>query len=69
MLTFDCFLKQRDRLKEERGVLVRNISCLFKTAKLELDRKSAEISELRKTLRKLEQEVNRNGGDARSQRG
>ncbi len=38
---------QRDALQKERAVLVRNISCLFKTAQLEIERKDGEIKDLR----------------------
>lgn len=38
---------QRDELQKERDILVRNISCLFKTAQLELQRKEEELRELR----------------------
>ena len=31
-------------------MLVRNISCLFKTAQLEIERKDAEIKDLRKRV-------------------
>ena len=40
-------MRQRDSLQQERAVLVRNISCLFKTAQLEIERKDAEIRDLR----------------------
>lgn len=40
---------QRDELQKERDILVRNISCLFKTAQLELERKEEELRELRRT--------------------
>eukprot|EP00041_Stephanoeca_diplocostata_P029521 m.874026 g.874026 ORF g.874026 m.874026 type:complete len:138 (-) comp23573_c0_seq5:3684-4097(-) len=36
-----------DVLKTQNAALKRNISCLFKTAKLEMDRKDAEIQRLR----------------------
>ena len=39
---------QRDQLQQERETLVRNISCLFKTAQLELERKEGELRELRR---------------------
>ena len=40
-------MRQRDSLQQERAVLVHNISCLFKTAQLEIERKDAEIKDLR----------------------
>ena len=39
---------QRDNLQSERDVLLKNISCLFTTARLELERKNAELIELRR---------------------
>ena len=38
---------QRDKLAEENAVLLTNISSLFKTAQMELDRKAKENAELR----------------------
>ena len=38
---------QRNELRGERAVLIRNISCIFKTAKMELDRKNQELHKLR----------------------
>lgn len=38
---------QNKKLAEANQVLVRNISCLFKTAQLEVERKDAEIKDLR----------------------
>lgn len=38
---------QRDDLRKERAVLVHNISSLFRTAQEELERKDAEIKDLR----------------------
>lgn len=35
------------RLLKERETLVRNISCLFKTAQLEIQRKDSELKQLR----------------------
>ena len=39
---------QRDELQAERTVLVRNMSCIFKTAQLELQRKDEQLRELRR---------------------
>jgi hypothetical protein len=51
--------RENARLHEENTVLSnqvlalkRNISCLYKTAKLEIDRKNAEIKDLRGQLGK-----------------
>ena len=41
---------QRDRLQGERKILVRNISCIFRTAQEELSRKNEEIESLRRNL-------------------
>ena len=41
---------QIDRLAKEREVLVRNISCLFKTAQLEIQRKDTELRHLRERI-------------------
>ena len=38
---------QRDKLAEDNAVLTTNISSLFKTARMEVDRKTKEIGELR----------------------
>lgn len=38
---------QTARLSKERETLVRNISCLFKTAQMEIQRKDAELKQLR----------------------
>ena len=40
-------LVQTARLMKERETLVRNISCLFKTAQLEIQRKDTELKQLR----------------------
>lgn len=40
---------QRDELREERETLVRNISCIFRTAQLELQRKDDQLKELRQS--------------------
>jgi len=37
---------QRDKLLEQNNVLIKNISCLYTTAKLELERKDGEIKRL-----------------------
>ncbi|KAK9865645.1 hypothetical protein WJX84_004069 [Apatococcus fuscideae] len=42
--------QERDQLTEEKTILSRNISCLFKTAQLEIDRKDAEIKKMRARL-------------------
>lgn len=39
---------QRDELQAERTILVRNMSCIFKTAQLELQRKDEQLRELRR---------------------
>lgn len=39
---------QRDKLQSERDVLLKNISCLFTTAQLELGRKNTELIALRR---------------------
>jgi hypothetical protein len=39
---------QMKQLKAENDVLKKNISCLFKTAKEELERKDSEIDSLKK---------------------
>lgn len=46
-----CFV-QVDRLKESNKVLEYNISSLFNTAKLEIERKDAEIKSLRERQRR-----------------
>ena len=38
---------QRNELRGENAVLIRNISCIFKTARMELDRKDQELHKLR----------------------
>ena len=38
---------QRNELRRENAVLIRNISCIFKTARMELDRKDQELHKLR----------------------
>ncbi|BDA42727.1 hypothetical protein COCOBI_03-6200 [Coccomyxa sp. Obi] len=40
---------ERDELREERETLVRNISCIFRTAQLELQRKDDQLKELRQS--------------------
>lgn len=40
-------LAETARLSKERETLVRNISCLFKTAQMEIQRKDAELKQLR----------------------
>ncbi len=45
-------LAENDMLSNQVLALKRNISCLYKTAKLEIDRKNAEIKELRDALEK-----------------
>lgn len=47
LMTCVCFFWQRDELREERETLVRNISCIFRTAQLELQRKDDQLKELR----------------------
>lgn len=46
----DGVLMQQARLVKERETLVRNISCLFKTAQLEIQRKDSELKQLRDRL-------------------
>ncbi|KAK9909567.1 hypothetical protein WJX75_004212 [Coccomyxa subellipsoidea] len=41
---------ERDELREERETLVRNISCIFRTAQLELQRKDDQLMELRQRV-------------------
>ena len=41
-------MPQRDSLAQENTVLKTNISSLFRTAQLEMQRKQAEIAELRR---------------------
>lgn len=41
---------EQARLVKERETLVRNISCLFKTAQLEIQRKDSELKQLRDRL-------------------
>ncbi|DBA76549.1 TPA: hypothetical protein ACH3X2_008605 [Trebouxia sp. C0005] len=43
----DKALAETARLSKERETLVRNISCLFKTAQMEIQRKDAELKQLR----------------------
>jgi hypothetical protein len=43
-----CLVPQRDSLAQENAVLRTNISSLFRTAQLEMQRKTAEIAELRR---------------------
>lgn len=38
---------QREELQAERAILLRNMSCIFKTAQLELQRKDEQLRELR----------------------
>lgn len=38
---------ERDKLREEKEVLLRNISCVFETAREEIKRKDRTIAELR----------------------
>lgn len=49
-LNYDNFVvvnvKQNERLKEQNMALKKNISCLYKTARSELDRKESMISRL-----------------------
>ena len=47
-LTLDCCGAQRDSLTQENAVLRTNISSLFRTAQLEIERKTAEIAGLRR---------------------
>eukprot|EP00252_Welwitschia_mirabilis_P023764 TRINITY_DN6819_c0_g2_i1.p1 TRINITY_DN6819_c0_g2~~TRINITY_DN6819_c0_g2_i1.p1 ORF type:complete len:236 (+),score=60.26 TRINITY_DN6819_c0_g2_i1:581-1288(+) len=39
--------KQVETLQDEKEILIRNISCLYKTAKLEIERKNKQIDQLR----------------------
>ena len=48
MLSASSCDTQRDELQKDKGTLLRNISCLFKTAQLELERKEGELRELRR---------------------
>lgn len=41
---------QRDELRGERETLVRNISCIFRTAQLELQRKDDQVKDLMRTM-------------------
>mmetsp|Transcript_30554 Transcript_30554/g.51484 ORF Transcript_30554/g.51484 Transcript_30554/m.51484 type:complete len:133 (-) Transcript_30554:172-570(-) len=41
---------QVERLQEENSTLIRNISCLYKTAKKDASRRDAEVKEMRKKL-------------------
>lgn len=43
------------RLSQERETLVRNISCLFKTAQMEIQRKDAELRQLRDMQKRHQQ--------------
>ena len=49
------FCEQVGALEEENRQLVRNISCLFKTAQTEMYRKDREIRQLREQLNQLRQ--------------
>lgn len=40
------FVKQKEALQRDKSVLIRNISCLFKTAQMEIARKDKQIREL-----------------------
>ena len=48
----DALARQNAVLSDQVLALKRNISCLYKTAKLELDRKNEEIKSLRAQLEK-----------------
>ena len=48
------YIVQVQALEEENKQLVRNISCLFKTAQAEIYRKDSEIQKLRQQLRQSE---------------
>ena len=49
-LSLRVLFVQRDALSEDKTILVRNISCLFKTAQMEVERKDNEIRMLRNKL-------------------
>lgn len=51
-----CCCQQVQALESERTVLVRNISSLYRTAVMELDRKNTEIKGLRSQLEQAEQQ-------------
>ncbi|CAK0761022.1 hypothetical protein CVIRNUC_002821 [Coccomyxa viridis] len=45
--TLQSVSAERNELRGENAVLIRNISCIFKTARMELDRKDQELHKLR----------------------
>jgi hypothetical protein len=45
--------KQNNSLQEEKDILICNISCLFKTAQMEIGRKNKQINELRQEISQL----------------
>jgi len=46
--------KKNEILSKENEILKRNISCIFRTAQLEIARKDKQIKELRESLEKLQ---------------
>ncbi|CAM9716202.1 unnamed protein product [Discosporangium mesarthrocarpum] len=46
--------RRENALKEQNEVLARNISCLFNTAKTEINRKDSMIAQQRKQLEELQ---------------
>ncbi|KAJ9505423.1 hypothetical protein QJQ45_009476 [Haematococcus lacustris] len=51
----DAELKEIAAYHQERMTLVRNLSCIYRTAVLELDRKASEIKDLRSQLQQHKQ--------------
>lgn len=50
----DALKEQNSTLSEQNAALKKNISCLFKTARLEIDRKDAAVRELEKSIKELQ---------------
>lgn len=54
--------KERDEARKQNTALKRNISCLWKTAKAEVDRKDASIARLRVQLEEAQQQQQQSRG-------
>ncbi|KAF2071175.1 hypothetical protein CYY_007510 [Polysphondylium violaceum] len=54
--TIDTLSKQKDSSLKANEILCKNISCLFKTSLLEIQRKDKEISSQRDTIEQMNQQ-------------
>ncbi|GLJ17208.1 hypothetical protein SUGI_0298030 [Cryptomeria japonica] len=52
-IEIETLRKQNHSLQRDKDVLIRNISCLFKTAQMEIARKNKQINDLRKEVSQL----------------